>query len=141
MTTLPFVDEHSQAVRGSRDALWLQLITMIRNELGGHRRIARALGCDPVDGTAAFDGKVGDAVPGFRVVESTPARRLALYGRHRFAEYMLTFELDGDRIRAVTHAGFPGVRGKLYRAAVIGTGGHRFVVRRMLKRLADHRVQ
>ena len=32
--------------------------------------------------------------------------------------------------------GLPGVAGKVYRALVIGSGGHRIVVRRMLKRIA-----
>ena len=36
-------------------------------------------------------GRPGDAVPGFRVVEAEPGRRLALRGRHRFANYALTF--------------------------------------------------
>ena len=30
----------------------------------------------------------------------------------------------------------PGLRGKVYRALVIGSGGHRIVVRRMLRRIA-----
>jgi Protein of unknown function (DUF2867) len=36
----------------------------------------------------------------------------------------------------VTWADFPGVPGKIYRAVVIGTGGHRVVVRWTLKRIA-----
>jgi hypothetical protein len=39
-------------------------------------------------------------------------------------------------LRALTFAAFPGVHGKAYRALVIGSGGHRIVVRRMLKRVA-----
>ena len=55
--------------------------------------------------------------------------------------YQLVFELADDgprrtRLRAVTWADFPGVKGKVYRALVIGTGGHRVVVRLMLKRIA-----
>jgi len=38
---------------------------------------------------------------------------------------------------AVTWAAFPGVRGKLFRALAIGAGAHRFVVRRMLKQIAE----
>jgi hypothetical protein len=75
-------------------------------------------------------------VPGFRVVEAEPCRRLALRGRHRFSNYALTFVLDGDRLRAQTHAAFPGVLGRLYRAAVIGSGGHRLVTRRLLRQVA-----
>ena len=65
---------------------------------------------------------------------------MALKGRHPFAAYRLVFELDpepgGVSLRALTFAAFPGLHGKLYRALVIGSGGHRFVVRRMLKRIA-----
>ena len=32
--------------------------------------------------------------------------------------------------------GFPGVLGRLYRAAVIGSGGHRLVTRRLLRQVA-----
>ena len=54
----------------------------------------------------------------------------------------LIFELDDQgstttRVRATTLAEFPGIAGRIYRALVIGTGGHRVVVRRMLRRIAD----
>jgi hypothetical protein len=58
-----------------------------------------------------------------------------LAGRHRFAQYTLTFVLDPDRLRARTQAAFPGVSGRLYRTAVIGSGAHRIVTRRMLRRV------
>jgi hypothetical protein len=67
-------------------------------------------------------------------------REIALAGHHRFARYVLTFRVeprDGSAtLRAVTHAEFPGVRGALYRALVVGSGGHRFVTRRILKSIA-----
>ncbi|MBZ0090389.1 MAG: hypothetical protein K8H90_08440 [Thermoanaerobaculia bacterium] len=75
-------------------------------------------------------------MPGFRVAESEPGRRLALRGRHRFARYALTFVLDGGRLCAQTHAEFPGLRGRLYRAAVIDSGGHRLITRRLLRQVA-----
>jgi hypothetical protein len=40
------------------------------------------------------------------------------------------------RVRSATWAHFPGVHGKIYRALVIGTGGHRAVVRQTLKHVA-----
>ena len=43
---------------------------------------------------------------------------------------------DGVTVSARTSAAFPGVWGRLYRALVIGTGGHALVVRAMLKRIA-----
>jgi hypothetical protein len=39
---------------------------------------------------------------GFEVLDSAPAHSLRLAGRHRFARYMLTFELT-DAAEAATH--------------------------------------
>ncbi|MEU7142009.1 hypothetical protein ABZ942_21335 [Nocardia sp. NPDC046473] len=66
---------------------------------------------------------------------------MALKGRHWFSKYALIFELDDEganrtRIRAKTLANFPGPHGKIYRALVIGSGGHKIVVRRMLRQIA-----
>jgi len=133
---LPYIDEHSRRIDAPADAVWAALLEILRREMRDGAPIARALGCDPARGTAEFAGRPGEAVPGFRVTEAEPGRRLALRGRHRFAEYALTFVLDGDRLRAQTHAAFPGLLGHLYRAAVIGTGGHRLVTRRLLRKVA-----
>ena len=119
----------------SRDRVWAALPAALRREIGGGEIVARVLGCDPPRGTAAFDGEAGQTLPGFRVVESEPQRRLTLEGKHRFSRYRLTFVLDDDRLRAQTHAEFPGVLGRLYRAAVIGTGGHRLVTRHLLRKV------
>lgn len=133
---LPYVDEHVQRVDAPADVVWRALLTVLRQAMGGSSRMARILGCDPAQGSAEFAGQPGDAVPGFRVVEAEPGRRLALRGRHRFSTYALTFLLDGGRLRAQTHAAFPGVLGRLYRAAVVGSGGHRLAVRRLLRQVA-----
>jgi len=136
MEQLPFIDEHSQRVDAPADAVWMALLKVLRRGMGGSAPIARILCCDPAQGTDEFAGRPGETVPGFRVVESEPGRRLALRGRHRFANYALTFVVDGDRLSAQTHAAFPGVFGRLYRAAVIGSGGHRLVTRRLLRQVA-----
>lgn len=133
---LPFIDEHSQRVDAPVDAVWIALLKFLRRGMGGSESLARILGCDPAQGTAEFAGRPGDAVPGFRIAEAEAGRRLVLRGRHRFANYALTFVLEGDRLLAQTHAEFPGIRGRLYRAAVIGSGGHRLVTRRMLRLVA-----
>jgi hypothetical protein len=82
----------------------------------------------------------GSTVPGFLVEEALPSQRLVLVGRHRFSAYSLTFLLDerggSTRLTARTEASFPGVFGALYRAAVIGSGGHGVLVRRWLRRIA-----
>jgi hypothetical protein len=136
MEQLPFIDEHCQRIDAPAKVIWAALLKVLRREMGGSALIARILGCDPAQGTAEFVGRPGEAVPGFRVVEAEPGRRLALSGRHRFSNYALTFVLDGDSLRAQTHAAFPGFLGRLYRAAVIGSGGHRLVTRRLLRQVA-----
>ncbi|WP_204080365.1 hypothetical protein [Mycobacterium riyadhense] len=118
MKRLPYIDEHAIWLRTSAEEAWSALLS----------KMCR----DPNDPTT---------VPlGFRLEEATAPQRLALKGRHMFAVYRLVFELDPDgpgvRLRALTWAAFPGLRGKVYRALVIGSGGHRIVVRRMLKRIA-----
>ncbi len=67
---------------------------------------------------------------------------LSLRGGHRFSRYRLDFEVveaDAGRsqVWARTWAEFPGPAGAAYRALVIGSGGHRVVVRRMLGRVAQ----
>jgi hypothetical protein len=133
---LPFVDEHSHPMRAPTDVVWTALLKVLRRQFGSSTSIARVLGCDPAQGSAEFAGRPSDALPGFRVVEAEPGRRLALRGRHRFSTYALTFILEAGSLRAQTRAAFPGALGKLYRAAVIGSGGHRLVTRRILRQVA-----
>jgi hypothetical protein len=132
---LPYIDEHDEPMDIPADVVWTALVSVLRRQMGGSASMARVLGCDPVEATPGFAGRAGEAVPGFRVAESQPGRLLALRGRHRFSRYALTFILDGNRLRAQTHAAFPGVLGRLYRALVIGTGGHRLVTRRLLRQV------
>lgn len=119
MEQLPYIDEHAISVDASASETWSALL--------------RVMCRDPNDPST---------VPvGFVLAESTPPARLALKGRHPFAVYRWVFELDPDgprrtRVRAQTWAAFPGVHGKIYRALVIGSGAHRVVVRRTLKRIA-----
>jgi hypothetical protein len=136
MPELPYIDEHSQRIDAPAEAVWTALLRILRRTTRGSARFARLLGCDPAAATAEFAGRIGEALPGFRVVDAEPGRLLALRGRHRFSDYALTFAFDGERLRAQTHAAFPGVLGRLYRAAVIGSGGHRLITRRLLRRVA-----
>lgn len=132
---LPFVDEHSEPVAAPVDAVWTALLRVLLRAFGGAGSVARILACDPARATSEFAGRPGEALPGFRVVEAEPGRRLALRGRHRFAHYTLTFVLDSQRLRATTHAAFPGVLGQIYRGAVVGSGAHAIVTRRLLRRV------
>jgi hypothetical protein len=135
---LPFIDELSQPVDAPPEAVWEALLGVLRRAMsrGSSATYARLVGCEPLEGTPGFDGRPGDAVPGFRVMEAEPGRRLALRGRHRFSVYAVTFQLDDGHLRATTHAAFPGVKGKLYRAAVISSGAHKIVFGRLLRRIA-----
>ncbi|MDQ6915974.1 MAG: hypothetical protein M3155_09220, partial [Actinomycetota bacterium] len=65
-------------------------------------------------------------------------RELALEGTHSFSEYALTFRVSEigpgrARVSAETRAAFPGAAGRLYRAAVIGTGAHLVAMGRLLR--------
>lgn len=77
---------------------------------------------------------------GFRVTRSSPPSRLVFAGRHPFSVYELDVRVEpaegGSRLSAETRAAFPGPHGHLYRLLVVGSGGHRLVVRRMLRRIA-----
>jgi hypothetical protein len=136
MERLPYIDEHVMTTGAPASETWDAMLGVLRREFGGHAHVARLLGCEPAAATPAFAGRPGDAVPGFRVIDAEPERRLTLEGRHRFSRYRLTLILDGQELRARTDAAFPGVLGRLYRAAVIGTGGHRIMTRRLLAQVA-----
>jgi len=136
MDDLPFIDEHRQACQAPAQAVWAALLAVLHRGLGGRVPLARLLGCEPAEGSPDFSGRVGEALAGFRVVASEPGRRLVLRGRHRFAAYALTFVLEGDALSARTDAAFPGLLGRLYRAAVIGSGGHRLMAKRLLRQVA-----
>lgn len=136
MKKLPFVDEHAQRVDAPAEATWAAIAKVLDRKMRVSGSFTRLLGCDPPEATPEFTGYVGQTLPGFRIVDAEPGRRLALRGRHRFSEYALTFVVDGGNVRAESHAAFHGFLGRLYRAAVIGSGGHRIIVRQMLRDIA-----
>lgn len=135
MEPLPYIDEHSRAIDAPPDAVWSALLGVLERMSGG-AAIARLLGCDPAERSAELSGRPGETIPGFRVVEAEPGRRLELRGRHHFANYALTFEYDGESLLARTHAEFPGLLGRIYRAVVIGSGGHGIATRHLLRQVA-----
>jgi hypothetical protein len=105
--------------------------------------LVRGWGLDPMRRTGDWQSavRVGDSLPGFTAAAVETGHTLALRGRHRFSKYELHFELEPvpgglTRLRALTWAAFPGLSGHLYRAAVIGSGGHRVAVRRILGKVA-----
>jgi hypothetical protein len=136
--SLPLVDEPTATVAATAQQTWAALMRHLEKASNGYGRAvgARLLGCEHVR-TAGALPDVGAQVPGFVVAESQPPRLLALRGRHRTSIYALTFRIDdagpgGCRLTAESRAAFPGVTGRLYRAAVIGSGAHGRLMTSML---------
>jgi hypothetical protein len=127
MEPLPHVDEHRTHVRATPERTWDAVLHLAR------RRLTR-----PAPAAFAALWRLEPA-SGFAVAEETRPQLLALRGRHRFSRYELAFVIDpgpdGVTLRARTSAVFPGFAGRAYRALVIGSGGHRMIVRRMLKHI------
>jgi hypothetical protein len=131
---IPFVDEHAIRIVASRDVVWaaLQSYTDTSLRIGKGNPLAKILGTEPP--------------AGFEVLESTPAGRLALVGRHRFSRYMLVFELtdmhDGATVlRAKTYGAFPGVRGRIYRTFVVGTRAHALATNHVLRSIRRRSIE
>jgi hypothetical protein len=118
MERLPYIDEHATTIDADPATTWAAVLQVLCGS--------------PTNPRAPF---------GFRIGESRPRERLVLAGHHPFSVYNWVFELDpitphSTRIRSQTWAAFPGLHGKIYRALVIGSGGHRVAVRWMLSRIA-----
>lgn len=144
---LPYVDEHSIAIAASREETWRALVAVAEGSFASARtaRMARLLGCADVAGSGPRPLAEGSSVPGFHVESAEPSHELALRGSHRFSDYALIFRLDASSdtntvLRAETRAAFPGLKGRAYRAAVIGTRGHVVVTRRLLDAIR-HRAE
>ena len=138
--SLPFVDERSVSVDASAEATWATLLRWFESgaaDSGPGQLVVRGLDCDPSqrEGTP---GRIGSTIPGFIVARAVPPAVLALMGEHRFSRYALVFRIT-ERIdapvllSAETRAEFPGLRGRAYRALVIGSRAHVLVTARMLR--------
>jgi hypothetical protein len=146
---LPHVDEHSAVVEASPESTWEALLRVAEGSVssGGAPTLSRLLGCADTAASGPRPLAVGSTVPGFHVAAATAPEELSLAGSHRFSNYALIFRLDdlgegGIRLRAETRAEFPGLKGRAYRALVIGTRMHVLVTRRILnaaKRRAERR--
>ncbi len=137
MEGLPYVDEYEARVAASPERTWESLLHVLRSGPSGGELLARVLGARPNARSGGWsDDLDGATLPGFVVVEARRPARLELRGQHRFASYALVFSIDDGTVRAQTYAAFPGLRGRVYRALVIGTRAHRVLVRRLLRRIA-----
>ena len=136
---LPHIDEHSLVVEADPEIAWEAVLKVAEGSFGSPAtgRIAALLGCADSAASGPRPLAMGSALPGFHVEVAERPGELALVGGHRFSDYALIFRLDeqhGQRtlIRAETRAVFPGLKGSVYRAMVIGTRGHVLVTRRLL---------
>jgi hypothetical protein len=126
VSALPFIDSHRLEVHAPLEQAWAALSTLARRlaERPAPRAFVSLWHLDP---------------PGGFAIQSSSSDRIALAGRHRFARYELAFELhpteSGVEVHARTSAEFPGAAGRVYRALVIGSGGHGVAVRSMLRRI------
>ena len=145
MEQLPFIDEHTIQVAADPADVWRALLRTLspRRPPRLPAAVVRLWGLREPQAAGDWRSGVelGDTIVGLRVAECAPGRTLALRGSHRFSRYELRFDLeprdDGTvSVHAKTSAEFPGALGRLYRACVIGSGGHRVVVRRMLSSVA-----
>jgi hypothetical protein len=139
-TGLPWIDEHAEELSAPVSAVWPALLRTVEKMTAGGAapRYARAVGCADTEAGGPRPLEVGSAFPGFHVVAMTPERLLVLAGSHHFSDYALSFRLEPlgavrTRVVAETRAVFPGVKGRAYRALVIGTRMHVLVVRRVLR--------
>ncbi len=159
---LSFIDAYSIEAKAPPERVWDVIVEQVLPRFGGGfgpvatgrvgragARILRAPYAPPV-GTRAGARMAGaepsppSVVMGFRVERAERPALIALAGEHRFARYSLTLHVaptgasgSTSRLSAETRAVFPGTAGHAYRAAVIGTGAHRLVVRRLLARIGQ----
>jgi hypothetical protein len=135
---LPYVDELAVGVHTTERETWDALLATLPKILdtGTSRRFASLLGVEHRESRGKI-GTIGSTLPGFVCSRAVEPSVLALLGEHRFSRYALIFRVErtsgGTRLRAETRAEFPGTKGRVYRSLVIGTRGHVFAVRRVLR--------
>ncbi len=139
LEALPPIDEHYIDVDAPAEVAWAALFPAIEAAFGtplAHRYTERVGALETE--THGDLHHPGGTLPGFTVTRAIAPVMLALTGEHRFARYGVVFRIDllpGQRscVRIETRAEFIAGRGRLYKAAVVGTRGHVLMVRRMLR--------
>jgi hypothetical protein len=124
LADLPYIDAHAVDVDAPADVVFDAVLRVFTRSFANPfaKQGARLLGCDPPTG--------------FRIAVEERPTLLVVSGSHRFSRYGIVFRIEptasGARLSAESRAEFPGLHGRLYRAAVIGTRGHVVAVRQML---------
>ena len=138
-SSLPHVDELPIDVSADREKTWAALLRVVEGSFASARGRgpARLLACEDTELSGPRPLAPGSTFPGFHVETAEPLNKLALAGRHRFSTYLLSFRLEDagpgrTKLIAETRAAFPGLKGSVYRALVIGTRMHVLVTRRLL---------
>lgn len=139
---IALIDEHALLITASPVAVWDALTTHLAGwNANGNTAYARLIAASPQRGTGVFPSP-NSTLPGFGVSDADPPRRLVLVGKHRFSHYVLEFLLEPEAgetlLRARSYAEFPRLLGRVYRAAVIDSGAHRMVARRLLRSVRRH---
>jgi len=135
---LPRLDEHAVDVAAPPAAVWPAVLAAVDGALAGRvaSTYARLIRSTHPSSGGPRPLAEGSTIVGFRVAAAVPERELDLVGRHALSTYRLRFTLDptpgGTRVRAESQARFPGLRGRVYRTAVVSTGAHAASVRRLL---------
>lgn len=136
---LPEIDEHGTLIHAPPERVWEALLATLPRSFSGRLtvRVAERLGCAETE-LRGEPGTTGSTLPGFVCARSIEPAMLALEGQHRFSRYALLFRLEPTKdgktlLRAETRALFPGLRGRIYKALVIGTRGHVLAINRMLR--------
>ena len=132
MTGRPaYVDEHARLLPGVPP----------ERAYAAARSFAERLTRTPTGVLGAFTRVWGtEPASGFAIVDDQPPAVVTLAGRHRCSRYEMDLRVDpaagGSVVTVVTLADFPGVRGTVYRAALVGSRGHVVAVRMMLRSIA-----
>lgn len=136
---LPPIDEHYIDVDAPAEVTYAALFPAIEHAFAGKFAQSHCERVGAMETEATGDlHHPGGTLPGFTVTRAIAPVMLALAGEHRFAKYAVVFRIDllpgqRSRVKLETRAEFCEGRGRIYRAAVIGTHGHVLVVNRMLR--------
>jgi hypothetical protein len=126
---LPLIDVHSVDVAAPPDAVFdavrRRFTGLLSGAVGG--AFSRLWGCEPSGA--------------FAEIESDRPHLIVVAGRHRFSRYGIVFRISptgtGSHLSAESRAEFPGLHGRAYKAAVIGTRGHVLATRGLLRHIAE----